>query len=699
MAEKRPSRTVEPDRTPILIGGLLLQWLTIGLFLLFASEQELVAGALVSQSTWLSIVQWLGGTISQASGSLMVSVPLGSLGLCAALLCLLINFSPGIVRRLSGTRSGPGDKLCHQLSNIVQANCFWSLPIGIWCLLWIVNFLLPGMVLSLWLVRAVPMTVALSLAGWLWEALRVLLPSKQPEADPGSRIPRHSWIVLCAVMAGYLLVFVPMNFGLWFNLQIPHGDSSMYEEHLWNTLHGKGFRSYLDQGLFLGEHIQVIHLLLLPLYALWPSHLLLEFCGSAAIAVSAIPVFLLTRRSTESNVAALFVAAAFLCSFPVQYLDIAVDLKTFRPSAFGIPIMLFGLLAAERKQWIWMSFCFLLALASQEDFAIVIAPFGLWLAIRGWREQKSDSTSGGNRRIALGLTIAVLATVYVFSVVKILIPWFRSGVPVHYVSYFEAFGKTPLEIVTNLLFRPDLVWRELVTAATLALFLDLLIPFGAPFRAWSRLLVGVPLFILLAANQLTRDYPGPFHHFHAPILPILGWAACAAVGLGNISTSERERIVRERGLWVLCCALTTGLFFSVSPLGIKFWDSGSAFYWKRLYVPDERAKEFAKVLPLIPTDARVASTDFVHPRFTHFERSYDYSQYARRVADWEDKVPDDTEYIVIDTRHRYSEIQRFDQTREYRNQRDQWEEVPVETAGYFIVLKRVKFPEPAEQHH
>src|SRR6185503_11115540 len=80
----------------------------------------------------------------------------------------------------------------------------------------------------------------------------------------------------------YVVVFVTMNWRLYFNLLIPHGDSAMYEEHLWNVLHGKQFRSYLDQGLFLGEHIQVVHLGLLPLYVLWPSHLLLELCESLA---------------------------------------------------------------------------------------------------------------------------------------------------------------------------------------------------------------------------------------------------------------------------------------------------------------------------------------------------------------------------------------------------------------------------------
>ena len=66
-------------------------------------------------------------------------------------------------------------------------------------------------------------------------------------------------------------------------------------------------------------------------------------------------------------------------------------------------------------------------------------------------------------------------------------------------------------------------------------------------------------------------------------------------------------------------------------------------------MPDKRAELFAQVLAEIPETARVASTDYIHPRFTHFARSYDYSDYLRAVNHYKPGVPDDTDYIVIDT--------------------------------------------------
>ena len=101
----------------------------------------------------------------------------------------------------------------------------------------------------------------------------------------------------------------------------------------------------------------------------------------------------------------------------------------------------------------------------------------------------------------------------------------------------------------------------------------------------------------------------------------------------------------------------------------------------------------AAVAAAIPASAHVASTDYVHPRFTHCERSYDYSKYLRKVAGDEDRVPDDTDYIVIDTRHHYSgsvdaAVNSAQEIREIRNNPEIWEEVPLETKGYFFVLRR-----------
>jgi uncharacterized membrane protein len=576
-------------------------------------------------------------------------------------------------------------------------------------------------------------SVALSLLGWEWSAaIWGLIPSfwcagclagwmttwlllwqapasanRQAPAEPSFPPARHAprpapnRLLLWAFVAAYVVVFVTMNWRLYFNLLIPHGDSAMYEEHLWNLLHGKGFRSYLDQGLFLGEHIQVVHLALIPIYALFPSHLTLEFCESLALALGAWPVYWMVRRHADSPCAALAAAVAYLLYSPMQFLDIEIDFKTFRPEAFGIPILLMTLDQLDRRRLWGTAVGMLGCLAVKEDYAMVLAPLGAWIAVRcGLRNAEEGGRAVRRRWLVFGVLTAVLSVAYLYVATRVVMPYFRSGAEIHYASYFSRFGQTPEQIIRTMITRPGLVLEEFFSASTFLYALMMLVPLAfVPLLSPGRLVVGLPLFGILSLNELARD---PRHHFHAPLVPIVFWALAGAWPLGvrsaarllqgvcrgvaapaTVATSALPHLV-----WTSSFAM--GLFFSMHPLSLPFWDSGSTSHWRNLYGPSRRAEEFAKIADLIPRSARVASTDFVHPRYTHHERSYDYSDYRRKVSDYQAKVPDDTDYIVIDTQHRYSKIKSPADVPEYRDHSDIWELLPDQTNGYFIVLKRRK---------
>ena len=510
-----------------------------------------------------------------------------------------------------------------------------------------------------------------------------------------------------------IVVFTTMNWRLYFNLLIPHGDSAMYEEHLWNLLHGKGFRSYLDRGLFFGEHIQFVHLFLIPLYLIWPSHLLLELSESTALALGALPVFWMTRRQTGSDKTALAAAVAYLLYAPMQFLDIEIDLKTFRPEAFGIPLLLLTLDQLERRNLRGLLIGLAFTLTVKEDYALIFGPLGLWIAWHAWRggwpllavsslngKTKTDGQEcpSSRRWIAVGIAMSFGSVLYLWLATRVVMPWFRSGAEIHYAGYFRKFGETPEQIVTGMMTNPALLFGELFSPATVLYAMAMLAPVAyLPLCSAGRLAVGAPLFGILCLNELAKD---PRHHFHAPLVAIVFWAVAGGIPRANDGLKALATRLARRGLSVdraipilprtllWTSALTTGLFLTLSPLGISFWDPGSNWNWQKLYGTSRRAELFARVLPLIPQSSRVASTDFVHPRFTHHERSYDYSGYRRQVSDYEQRVPDDTDFIVIDTQHPYSTIKRPDEVPEYRDHPDLWELLPDQTEGFFIVLRR-----------
>ena len=270
-------------------------------------EDAALAKNLMSTGLWQQVVLSLGGQISVAGEMPTAQVEIERL--------LALEFLFSFIAWLVGGWCIAHWRRTPLLATICDwGRCgwlWWFVP-GVWELLRVASFSLGCTSLATFLLATTAMWQAVMLAGWITTGCGLAGGQSSPDplvrtnpkqtssgprgpdysrhSDPQSTIrnsalstqysvltppplPRAVWIA----MAAYFVTFAAMNIGLWNSLLVPHGDSAMYEEHLWNVLHGKGFRSYLDNNrLFLGEHVQVIHLLLIPLYSLWPSHVLLE---------------------------------------------------------------------------------------------------------------------------------------------------------------------------------------------------------------------------------------------------------------------------------------------------------------------------------------------------------------------------------------------------------------------------------------
>lgn len=679
------SRPSPAGTLPSLVGpGLLVVIASAVTAVAAQTVLETTGGAdkMVSEPLRLAIVARLGGETGVRTDGLAVTAPLGAI-LATSLATAAAAWLAGawVIARRSRRA------YVAALAAWGRGWLWWLVP-GVWEAARLAAFVAGAETVQQFLLTSPNFVLAFVLAGWA-ATFFTLCGRAGAATESGGRVPPALW----AGVATYFVVFAAMNGLLWAGLRVPHGDSAMFEEHLWNLTRGKGFRSYIDGHVFLGEHFQVVHLLLLPAYLAWPSHLLLELCQSAALAVGAVPVFRMGLRHTDSRHAALALGAAYLLYVPMQVLDIDIVGKTFRLEAFGVMFLLFALDALDRGRLAPTATLLALALTAREDFAIVYGPLGLWVAFTAWRQRSADR----RLEIAFGVTLAALSVAYVLFVVKVGIPWFRGGEP-HYVSYFGRLGGSLDEVLRNVAANPPLLLRELATAKTLLYAVALLLPVGfLPLLSPGRLAVGLPLFVTVCLNELSQ---GPYHHFHAPLVPVLFWSAAAGLGHVPPVAAWCRRAMDARGpaegddarrwaahfAWAGSFAL--GFFFTYTPFGILFWDAGSPFHWQKRYVPGPRAEAFPAVFAQIPHDARVAATDYVHPRFTHHDRSYDYARYGRAVNDGRAGAPPDSDFMVIDVTENDLGIARADQIPEYHAHPERWEVLPDETGGLFIVLKR-----------
>ena len=358
---------------PWIVGGFLATTLAVWTVL----GEELLASAYVSRPAWIAIVSAIGGTPPTADAPDYADPPMLSVGFAVG----LVLAAAAAILRWRGKSWDDAARLVGQCAIVPGA--------------WLVAYY--ACLISSWtsgyavIVGSVDLFFAASIACWLAAVIGTRGdPSVAVEHDVS---PKLAWTVVAALVVAYVVPFVWMNWGQYWNLRTPHGDTAMYEEHLWNVLHGKGFRSYLDQGLFLGEHIQVVHLLLIPIYVLYPSHLTMELCESVALASTAIPAYLIASRHANSRRVGLWIAAAVLLYFPLHYLDIEIDRKSFRPICFGVPAMLWAFHFVELKRWRAFAIASVIALMAKEDYTLIIGPLGLWVAWTNWQESETTSAS------------------------------------------------------------------------------------------------------------------------------------------------------------------------------------------------------------------------------------------------------------------------------------------------------------------
>ncbi|MEZ6039013.1 MAG: DUF2079 domain-containing protein [Planctomycetaceae bacterium] len=701
----------------LLIGGCL----SCAIMVLLVLSDPMLTASLWPGDINAQIIRTFGGQVRVdfAGGTevelLFVPVLIRIFGLATALLAL------GLLLRILIRET-----LCRQtVSQLTrQLGLVWLASL-VWTGLWLLADLQPASIFSQLYYLAPGLWLSLFPAA----TLTAILPETRMRA-PSADLPpkRVDWqlVVLLVATGCWICVSFWMNERLYAGLWIPHGDSAMYEEHLWNVWHGKGFRSYLDQGLFLGEHIQVIHLLLLPIHMIWPSHLMLELAESIALGICVVPVYSIALRHSGSRSAAMWLGLAWLLFFPMHFLDIAIDLKTLRPGSFGLPFLFWGIDLAERRQLWKSSACFLVALSAQEDFALITGPIGLVLWLTSGRkgcspaEDSSPDVSSGSpseqktegRTYQLwSIGLCAFSALYVLMAVWVVIPWFRSGVPVHYSRYFGDLGNSPGDLVRTTLQEPQRVLAQFFCLRTFLYLMVFSVPIGfVLWRSPLRLLAACVTFVMLSLIQLGNadsvpsesgaaettaaahiDLPPvPYHHFHAPMLPVLFWAAAAGLRGGRIHLLSGAVNPGNIARFAFFCALFSAVTNSMMPVGLGFWSTQSRTGYARLFVPGPRAEHFNKLAPFLPVTSRIASTDYVHTRLTHCDRSYDYSGYLRAVNNYQPGVPADTDIIVIDTQHPYSVIKSPSQVRELNEQADQWRLREDLSDDYFLVIERIR---------
>lgn len=376
--------------------------------------------------------------------------------------------------------------------------------------------------------------------------------------DTDRRFPAPSVQVGVAVVA-YTALFT------WFCLRrhasfaVGDYDLGIFAQAFWTTVHlGLPFVNTHEGGSHFAYHASPVLLFLLPFYALAPVTGTLLLLQSAALALGAVPVYLLGRDLVDARTGRTF-ALLYLLYFPVH----GVNYHDFHETAFAPAPFLLGLwgMLTGRRAAAWAGV--LLALTVREDMGVLVAGMGLY-GLLDKRLPRRDLVAW----IVLGLAWSAVST-------QVVLPYFGGGAARH-TSRYDWLGEGPLQVVLSPLLRPGLFWPALFAKTSWEYVLGLLAPLAfLPLFGWRVLVLATPVLLL----NLLSSFCGMRlfeSHYAGPIVPFV--FAAAVVGYAS----------RRRGLraaWVL--TILMALLFNPSPLRLG----------RGVPPPDERARAFLQEVP------------------------------------------------------------------------------------------------------
>jgi uncharacterized membrane protein len=198
----------------------------------------------------------------------------------------------------------------------------------------------------------------------------------------------HGMGVVIGGMTAFTVSFCALSFWKYAHLGYTGFDLAYYNQIFWRTLHGEFFRqSFLVPQISLGHHVEAIIPALVPFYAIFPDPRTLLALQVLALALPAIPLFLIAKHRLGAMSSA-FLRTALPIFFPLAWLANpfvhVIALDEFHLFPFALAPLFFAALAYEKQRRWPFVLLLLLALLTHERVAAVVIAFGslAWLERR-----------------------------------------------------------------------------------------------------------------------------------------------------------------------------------------------------------------------------------------------------------------------------------------------------------------------------
>jgi uncharacterized membrane protein len=354
--------------------------------------------------------------------------------------------------------------------------------------------------------------------------------------------------------------------------------------------------------------VDPILVLFTPLWWLWPSPNMLVVVQALALALGAVPVYLLARKQLASSRAGVGFGLAYLLYPATGWLT----LNEFHPVALATPLLLFAFWYLDEDRLLPFAACAVAASLCKEEIALVVAGFGIWYAL-------------ARRRRLAGALIAAAGGAWAAIAIGIVIPHYNTGAESAFYGRYSEVGGSAGGILDTLFTDP----LRIAEAAFSSRDLRYLLHLAAPLAALCLLspLVLIAALPELAINLLSATTTQTSIHFHytAGLIPPL--VIAAVFGAKRIG----RRAVPVATVVVLAAI---GGNYWLGPIpGWRHVPGGQQFQATAARVSDHD-RIATRALKLIPPEAVVSATNTLGGHLSERRRvlSFPFLQDATWVA-------------------------------------------------------------------
>jgi uncharacterized membrane protein len=445
-------------------------------------------------------------------------------------------------------------------------------------------------------------------------------------SGPRPVLRRAPILLLVLMIAVYVALFGTLTWRQHANYGTFGFDMGIHDQGIWLTSRFEDPFVTVRGMNYYGHHVNLISILYVPFYWLGGGPELLSITQAMALALGAVPLWLLTRRRTGSGWIALVPAAAWLLHPSVEW----IAWWHWHPEAMAITPLLFAWWFAVERRWVWFTAMVVLALSAKEDVALAVAAMGVVLLMpRVVRARRP------------GVLVALGGVAWFALCTRVVIPAILGATPFYERTLFPEFGDSIGSVAWGIVSNPGKVLSTVFEGSRIEYYTQLLAPFG--FLS----LLGLPVLLIAGPQVLVNvlsSLPGTYDiRFQYSSMVIVGVALAGVEALGRMAR-HRTLLLAATALMAVG-AVAANVAWSPSPMG-RSYDTG---VWSPR-VPKHDA--FDTAIEHVPADAGVSATYFLVPHLTHRREVYEWPN-PWVLGNWGQSGetrpdPDTIDYIVID---------------------------------------------------